>query len=747
MALRELFTPYVQLDSPFQIGWKHDTSDQSVPSDRIRDLVSAQIILGTEHAHLALREFAHDGRWQEALPQILSDATALLREALDLMRELELADDRHDNSYMVRASIADHPQNNDFREWTALIDLVRDAWLATAGKSPDEARSEVERWSVIPYPVFRRLVFFALAEGCRLFSPQEALEWLLSDHYWWLWSIETQRETVRLLNSLARRLSGEQSDALQLAILRGPPQGMFQSDADAAILQRVIDHEVWLRLAKYRATGASLIPEAATRLDSVTREYPTWQLEDDQRDEFPFWVGEVEGLKKFQATPKQRRELATWLREQPAADFWAQNDWRERCINDFPRAATALIEASRGRHWVADRWRTALQAWAEEKFVSRSWRWMSRVIASAPDHVLKDLEHPLSRWVQSIAKRLKGSEDTFFELIRRILRLYRCKALDADDDVIFNAINHPVGVVIEAALSWWYGQRLEDNQGLHSHIVAVFTEVCDSGLAIFRHARVILGTHLIALFRVDPTWTDQYLLPLFKWDRSYEEARAVWIGFLWSPRAYIPLMQALKTEFLATSRYYDNLRDCGGQYAGFLTFIALDQGDVFTVKELADATASLPRSGLARAAQTLVQALESAGDQRGEYWRNRIMPYLKHVWPKSREVLNRSIGTSFARLCLAAGDDFPQAIKELRHWLQSISDPDFIVHLLDEAKLSERFPSAALEFLSLIIADDTQFAPTELGNCLEAIRTAEPALAEDDRFRRLGQFLRQHSVN
>src|SRR5438105_14306522 len=103
---------------------------------------------------------------------------------------------------------------------------------------------------MVHYPTFRQLVFFAVATG-PLFSPQQILKWLLSDDHWWLWSSETQRETIRLLDSLARRVSAEQSNALQQAILRGPPRDMFQSDAEAAILQQITDHEVWLRLAKY----------------------------------------------------------------------------------------------------------------------------------------------------------------------------------------------------------------------------------------------------------------------------------------------------------------------------------------------------------------------------------------------------------------------------------------------------------------------------------------------------------------
>lgn len=103
------------------------------------------------------------------------------------------------------------------------------------------------------------------------------------------------------------------------------------------------------------------------------------------------------------------------------------------------------------------------------------------------------------------------------------------------------------------------------------------------------------------------------------------------------------------------------------------------------------------------AAQTLVRLLEGAGEQRTEYWHNRIVPYLRHIWPKSREVVTPAISESFARLCIAADNAFPDAVGALRHWLQPLRYPEFIVGLLDEAKLCERFPNEATAFLDRVL--------------------------------------------
>ena len=203
-------------------------------------------------------------------------------------------------------------------------------------------------------------------------------------------------------------------------------------------------------------------------------------------------------------------------------------------------------------------------------------------------------------------------------------------------------------------------------------------------------------------------------------------------------------MKEIKPQILATASHYEELGDHGRQYAGFLTFAALDPGDTFTRKELAAATRSLPANGLHEAAQALVCALESAGEQRAEYWRNRILPYLKAIWPKSRDNITPGISEAFARLCVAAGDAFPEALRVIRPWLQTLQHPDFEVHLLYEAKLCTRYPEDALAFLDKIIGENAQWPPSDLKHCLDAIKSIQAMFEGDDRFQRLHQYLRLH---
>jgi len=746
LELREILMPRVTLQEPFR--WPPDHDDDREEPQKIKELVGWEIVLSTDHVHSSLRDLPKDEQWKKVLPELLIDFSGLLRDSLDLMRELGGADDRSDLSYISQPSISEHPQNKDFHDWTALIDLARDAWLATAAQSPEQARLVAEYWWQAPYPLFKRLAFFVATQG-DIIHHRHGLDWLLADEYWWLWSVETERESMRILVFLAPKLEAVELTKLEQAILIGPPRSMFKDGIEPKRWTDIVNREIWLRLAKVADTGAILGAAGRERLAELSAQYPEWQLATDERDEFPIWMGsgwagDRDPWRTFVSTPRNRRGVLNYLLEHPVLDSSKQDDWRERCKTSFQATAFALCHLARQNNWPTDRWRDALQAWSEGKLQTSSWRYMAQVLDEAPTELLQTLAHNVSWWLQAIAKTFEGRDDIFLALCDRILNLEFDGDDSNDDDVVGRAINHSVGQVTEALLRWWYRRSLEDGQGLPRELKPTFTELCDTRIAKYRHGRVVLAFHVITLFRVDRDWTTQHLLPLFNWQNSEVEAHAVWKGFLWSPRLYRPLFEEIKPAFIDTSRHYTALGKHNEQYASLLTFAALDLGDTFTIAELAAATRVLPPEGLHSAAQALVRALDGSGDQRVDYWTNRIVPYLHAIWPKTRNHVTLAISESLALLCVAARVAFPNALHLLRAWLQPLAHPDYLVSKLHEAGICCQFPEAALDFMDLVIGDQTQWPPTDLGACLAEILTAAPSMENDPRYQRLMAYLRQH---
>ncbi len=738
LELRELLTPRVSLSEPFRLPSEERESEES---DRIRDLVEWKVVLSTDMVRARLGKLTTDDRWTAVLPELLQDFNGLLHDALDLMRELGGATDKSDLSYVHQPSISDHPQNRGFHDWTALIEWTRDAWLATCMSSPDRARIVAEIWWQTPYPLFRRLALFAATQS-GIIPPNRGLEWLLADGCWWLWSSETSRESIRLLVSLAPRLDDTQLAQLEQAIEAGPPREMFRPEIEPERWTRIQERDIWLRLSKVVSSGAKLSKTTRQRLTELSAHHPDWKPAENERDEFSTWMSDSGDWRESVTTPRDLPELTNWLRENQGTDPWHEDDWAVRCREDLSVAASALSALAKENIWPTSRWGKALHVWSEDTLIRPSWRLVMPVLVSAPETPLKNLAHDISWWLEKTAKTFEGHESTFFELCDRVLALDYEDGGDAED-VVGRAINHPVGKVTEALLEYWYRGSLEDEQGLHDGLRERFSLLCKTGVPSFGHGRVLLAAHVIALFRVDRKWTAEHLLPLFDWSRSECEARSVWGGFLWSPQLYRPLVEEVKPEFLDTASHYEALGQFKGQYASLLTFAALDPSDVFTNAELAAATRALPQDGLEEAADALVRAIDGAGDQRVPYWTNRVEPYVRKIWPRTRDKASSSIAESFARVCIAAGDAFPEALKTLRPWLQPVSYADRLVHSLHEAGLCKKFPREALELLVRVIGEEDPWPSDELRECLRGIRTAEPALGDDREFLKLREYLKR----
>jgi hypothetical protein len=218
-----------------------------------------------------------------------------------------------------------------------------------------------------------------------------------------------------------------------------------------------------------------------------------------------------------------------------------------------------------------------------------------------PDTVIQDVAHGVTWWIEAASKSINRHEDILLDLCRRVLALPleggagMRRNSEPLDQPVTEAINHPVGHVTQALINLWFRRNPNDNDRLPVDIQPFFTELCGVQVDPFRHGRVLLGSQLIALFRVDRPWTEQYLLPLFSWNDP-AEAKGVWEGFLWSPRLYQPLLTAFKPQFLESANHYADLGEHRKQFAAFLTYAALGPTDGYTVDELRSAIGSQARS-------------------------------------------------------------------------------------------------------------------------------------------------------
>ena len=748
IELREILTPRIRIYEPFDsnlLDWSLFNGGGEPPKkdapQRMRDLVEWDIVLSADHIHIALEGKKDKSEWKFVLPDLLADFTLLLREALDLMRELGEAEDLNDRSHFDQPSISEHSQNDTFHDWTALINLTRDAWLAIAEDDTEQAWSIAEGWWKTPYPLFKRLAFFAAAKHEDVIPCQQALNWLLADDSWWLWSVGTQRETMRLLVALSHRLDTTAMNQLEQAILQGPPRKMFRKDIEDEEWSDLVDRTIWRRLARLQSDGVELSQKASSKLDTLKQKH-SWDLAKDDQDDFPVWLEPASNIVgEHSHAPQEKDELIEWLRENHKTNILQTDNWGVLCKQKFEITSGALIDLAKQGEWLEDRWGQAFSTWADDELLEKSWDRIPKVIIDAPDSLIGAVGVYLGRWLRKQASKFEGQEEKFFSLIKRILKLeYQDFIQDDEYDPLNHAINHPTGIATEALLNWWYRRSLEDGQGLPDEIRHLLTHICDTKYEELRHGRVILATHVINLFRVDQEWTSMNFLRLFEWQQLEDEARAVWTGFLWSPRFYRPLIAAIKQPFLETAQRYEKLATPPRQYASLLVSAGMDPDETITKKELSNA---IRQEGLLSAiAGQLTRGLKGAGEQHVDYWHNRVKPYFRSIWPRSNDFKSPEISASLARLCVAAQKVFPGAYKELRYWLQHLEDREAtsIVYKLHNAGLSEQFPEDTLAFLDAIIGEQYQFPANKLRDCLDAILEKRPDLARDRRFQRLSKL-------
>ena len=153
----------------------------------------------------------------------------------------------------------------------------------------------------------------------------------------------------------------------------------------------------------------------------------------------------------------------------------------------------------------------------------------------------------------------------------------------------------------------------------------------------------------------------------------------------------------------------------------------------------------LQQKGLEVTARALESALDSAGDQREDYWKNRIKPFWHHVWPKSNDLATPAIAESFGLLSVAAGAEFPAALDLVLPWLSPLEHAYAVEARLADSGQCRQHPVDSLHLLAKIVDGRTSDV-FRLRECLDSIVAADPRLAQDGDYQHLLQFCRIQGV-
>jgi hypothetical protein len=742
LALRDLLTPKVELRSAYSSARATESLTERA---KINEVFSWEVVLSTDDIS-AFIDDSEDRSWVVALPELLDDFQSLLIDALEIMKSLGDAEERSDRSYWDLPSISPHWQNRSYHEWTTLIELVRDSWLGLLKEDCDQAKKVAVNWFDLPYAVFKRLALFSACK-CEQIESFMWVNWLVVDGGWWLWSTETQRETMRLIVLKGRLLSKTGKRKLEVAILAGPPRAMFRKDLTAEDWVNLVDRSTWLLLAKLKEGGVEFkIAATKDRFDQLTDKYPEWKMQNNEKDEFSHWMSgtgdpDYEEQREIDIPPTDRKGLINWLKT-PVKErkIHYEDTWRATCKSRFDLTYFALRYLARDDFWPVERWRDALFAWSDDSLRERSARRVLLLISKMPVKIKLEVEYSLTWWLERISKVPSLNKKVFFEQCNQILESPR-KVVVNKEYSVSSAINHSIGHITQSLLNLWFIDKPNDHDGLSEPFKSLFTSLCDVENIEYRYGRIILSSQAVALYRVDSSWTEKHLLPLLNWQLNSSEAKAAWSGLLLSPRIHPTFLSAIKPYISEAANHYPELGDKQQIFASYLTHIALAKLADFPAAFFQPIIERLPPSGLLYVMESLLRSQNGAGDQKEEYWESKVLPFWKEIWPKSSNLVSSKLATYLSQLCIATGNYFPEALSEVKSWLSVIERPDYSILLLERSNLCENFPSDSLQFLSLIV-NDQPYVPRQLVDCLKKIKASSSSLADTPEYTRLFEYSR-----
>jgi hypothetical protein len=688
--------------------------DLPVDATKTSSYAEAEIVVHSRDYGSVIREgIQNSPNRQSVLSDLSDDLTGLLRRAMELFEMVQKANAKLDSTYSDQPSISPHAQNSAFRTWTALIELLRDAWKQLVSVDRNQARRVVERWRTIPYPIFRRFCFYAMAES-DLHSPQECLAYLLENDGWWLWSIYVYREQFRLLKSLWPKLSAEEVTRLASAITAGPPTAMFRQATEEGLLRELSDRSIWLRLAKLTVWGYDLPGLAAATLRDLSAKYPA--------DE------------SVEVRLSARRPQPGDLRK-----------WQSVVASQPSRASRLLGHVAEMGQWPAGLWESLLQGFITAKLSAQEWPQFIGALLSAPDALYEQLGHQIAWLLHDVASILASDADgNFWRLWNRVQpHAFRKDEAELAKDPITRAINIPAGLLTQAILDRLAVGHPRSASEIPDTLWAKLAELSDGTSRTHTYARIVLASRLAWLHTLNAEWVEQHLLRFFDWEQS-AEASAIWQGYLWQARVTPELWKVIKTDFLLALHEKQRLGAFEEQISTLFGYVCIDQPDWLSTEETRNALRVTDAKGRAAISRVVFRHLEGAADKCEDMWRTLVGPWLDRSWPKDRALVDPHSALNLALAAVHTGGAFESAVDLVGPFLTGSENYSRVVDHLLKTIHPEESPAAVLRLLGVV--DTAWIWPDRnLRDLLKRLLAAEPGLADDHRFRRLDEYLLRHN--
>ncbi len=579
------------------------------------------------------------------------------------------------------------------------------------------------------------------------------------------WEHRHRRELLMLLRSRWVDLRKEARSGIEKRIVEGRP---MVDGADESRFARIRSVTSATMLGWLQREGCPLTAATAARLPELRGADPNWNAEWDKHaarsnDAYGGWYKTDTDSSAIDELPLGEIIPAAAENTGDDSDRLIEHRPFDGLVADRPaRAVAALTHASRRGEWPTVFWRSAILKWPEN-CSPRLRRLFAERLARLPKEHIFELRFELFRWAENNLRLVAQSDlDRALQLLDALLVKLLANSVEATRSslgsmsvvggvrreesrrTLDHAINSPIGDATQLLLLIVKDLSLNQEEGIPESIRIRLERLSTSPGEGCDHAACIVAKDIGYLFYIDPVWTSATVVPWLNVEHPLAEP--AWNGFLHNSQPPVQeLFSQIRSDFSSVAgklpgwSWIDSSSDIWHRmlvqacrwHRPSRRFISFEEA-----RALLQVTTE---SGRVHCLGILRLILR----EDDKHWRGFVKPFLEQAWPRELRFQTESTSNALAEVAESAKDHFPEVVDTVVPVLTRVSKPSAVMYTFesneenDEQSLATRFPRHTLKLFHAFVPDSPQYVPFDLHKVLEMIGDADPALRQDQRWRRL----------
>jgi hypothetical protein len=682
-----------------------------------------------------------------ALAALVDPLTSKLADALRLAEHARISQATIYSSVSV-PTLPDQKEHLSITSWLNLVYLLVASFMAARDIDEETAVLAMKRWRALATTqslrFFRRLSVFAMRH-LHDTSP-EVVNFLLKNEGEILWDQSSWPEVGCLLPLLSKA-NKAQRNRLISSVNHGPSRSQFPNFSGSEEDFSRYSESMRIRRIAAMSEGLFVLPKRMTQLlDQMIIAPP--ESAEVKTSPVTRWIApkaseEILGLEPF-AIATHLSQKSAWDAGHELADVLRQN------LVLGLDALSALIPLKVDSD-LFDIAFEALRAVKGKREAGKILNALLNICRNHRDWLVTSGVRPISRVLSSLADEIPTSKEKYF------LELWDLGAMAAahnpqsallnPSEPVEEAINAPMGDLSSALLARLFKHDHKADSGLPLNFAKRLSLIWGGMEPASRHARVIIASRLLWLYRIDSAWVVEHIVPAL--ERADDQAYEIWSGILWQAHWDIELVSALQNSIEGI------LPVLGTRPEEFVTRFTewLASILVNTPKALPSETwysfFSLSTTvGLSRIAWVFTRYLEESNARAGALWHKRIKKLFVQYWPIDVEKRSSLVAADLLQMAIASRDGFPDAIHALIEKAAIVNilqtRLDFLLDLSSVPEDAEQYdivkkhPESVLIALDQAIGDSVSIWHWDnLKDVLDNVERADPRLKQDSRMRRL----------